>query len=514
MGEPVGPQSDLYSLGIVLYEMLTGELPYDAETPIGIAMKHVNGPVLPPRDINPDVPRGMNAVTCRLLAKNPAERYADADELISDLEKILQGSAPSQGTTRILDRVAPHGDTKRGSTTPMETLPPPPLDYGGRRSRRKRRGAWIPILFLILLLGLIGGLAYAVVFSNGAAQAEPVPDLEDASSIDEAQGIASRSPGNFTVVEGERVDSEEPVGQVVSQDPAPDEEADESSEITLDISGRQIADLPDVRDETEEDARRLLEDAGFEVETRTEESGEQDEGRVVGQDPSGGEGETAEVGSSVTIEVGSGPATVPVPGLAGQTPEQAQAILEETGLRLGDQTEAANNDVPEGQIIEQQPAAGTDLRRDSEVSVTISTGPEPSTVPDVVGQTAAEAEATLWNALFASTVVTVQSNLPEGTVVSTDPPAGTEADWTAITVTVNISDGPPPAPAPEPAPPPPPEDDSNDNNADSNEPSSNNSANDNADNSGPSNNSGNNNNGDNNGDNNGNGGNGGNRRDN
>src|ERR671926_594588 len=85
MGEPVGPQSDLYSLGVVLYQMLTGRVPFDAETSIGIAMKHVNGPLVPPRELNPEIPKGINAITTQLLAKNPEDRYANADELIEDL---------------------------------------------------------------------------------------------------------------------------------------------------------------------------------------------------------------------------------------------------------------------------------------------------------------------------------------------------------------------------------------------------------------------------------------------
>ncbi len=443
MGEPVGPQSDLYSLGIVLYEMLTGELPFDAETPIGIAMKHVNGPLRPPRTLNPDVPEGINAITCRLLAKNPAERYADADELIEDLERVMGGLAPSQGTTKILNRAAPpHGAARRGSTAQMDTLPPPlPDTESGRRRRRHRR--WIPVLFLFLLLALIGGLASAVV-GRGPAQAE-VPNLEDARSIDAAREIVARAPGEFTVVEGARVDSEEPVGEVVSQSPGPGGKADARSEITLEISGRQLADLPDVRGKPEEEATRILDEAGFEVEARPQESGPQDEGRVIDQDPAGGVDETAEEGSRVKIAVGSGPATVEVPELAGNTPEQAMTILEEADLRLGGQTEMPSNDVAEGQIIEQQPAAGTDLRPGTPVNVTVSSGPNLVSVPNVVGQTVEQAQTTLYNALFLSTAVTVQSNQPAGTVVSTNPPAGTPADPYAITVTLNVSEGPPPA---------------------------------------------------------------------
>src|ERR687895_90912 len=131
MGEPVGPASDLYSLGIVLYEMLTGELPYDADTPLGIAMKHVNGRLSSPKEIDPSIPAGINAITCRLLAKSPDERYASEAELIEALERVAAGLAPAIATTEMMTRRMP-------TTSPTRVGPPPPL-YGGRRNGKRRR---------------------------------------------------------------------------------------------------------------------------------------------------------------------------------------------------------------------------------------------------------------------------------------------------------------------------------------------------------------------------------------
>src|SRR5215210_5716264 len=152
MGEPVGQESDLYSLGVVLYEMLTGTLPYDAETSIGIAMKHVNGHLVPPKELNPEVPRGMNAVVMRLLEKNPGDRYADAEELMEDLEKVLQGLEPAAvSKTREINRVTPAG------MAPTNVMSASPV-----RDKRRRRRSPLPILLVLLLLALVGGMAYVV----------------------------------------------------------------------------------------------------------------------------------------------------------------------------------------------------------------------------------------------------------------------------------------------------------------------------------------------------------------
>ena len=450
MGEPVGPQSDLYSLGVVLYEMLTGELPYDAETPIGIAMKHVNGHLVPPRQLNPDVPEGINAITIRLLAKNTDERYADAAELIEDLERVINGLEPAKATTRVMNRLIPAGGTATRThhgTAPMPSAPPETSDNGERGSRRRR--PWVPVLLLVLLLALLSGISYA--FAQGLLSPTPeaeVPNLVGASSIEEAQKLAGE---DFKVTEGARKESKEAVGTVIGQDPNVGTEKPKGSTISVDVSGTQIADLPDVKGQTREEAERILKLAGFEVEVKARESSAQEKNLVTGQDPRGGEGETAKVGSTVTITVGNGPMTVKVPSLYNLTPAAAKQTLEGAGLSLGNQTEVPSDQVGKGQIVGQQPSAGADASPGSSVDVTVSSGPRQLPVPDVVGSNAEEAKQTIWDAGFGYVVETAQSSQPAGTVVSTDPSAGTLLDPYSRNVTIRQSSGPPPPPPPQPA---------------------------------------------------------------
>jgi PASTA domain/Short C-terminal domain len=179
---------------------------------------------------------------------------------------------------------------------------------------RRRRRPWVPILLLLLLiLLLLGGAAYTLTRETNENVA--VPDLVGASSVEEAQRMTG---GDFEVVEGESVESRERIGTVVEQDPAAGETAGEGSTISVNVSNG--VDLPDVKGETREEAVRILEGAGLEVEEEVEESSAGNKGYVTEQDPQGGKGERAEAGSTVTITVGAGPATTPASPAPKQTP--------------------------------------------------------------------------------------------------------------------------------------------------------------------------------------------------
>jgi hypothetical protein len=207
MGEPVGPRSDLYSLGVVLYEMLTGTLPYDAETPIGIAMKHVNGHLTPPRDLNPEVPAWLNALTVKLLAKDPEDRSPDAETLVEAL-KARGGeryTAPAADTRILLERTAPRDRSDStdltGQTKRYRPPPTPPVRHGndGVGENRRRNGAprgarkvlaWAAAL--VLLVGVGSLVALSLDGRAGLLGGSPRP-TDGGSNVPQREGPTGES---------------------------------------------------------------------------------------------------------------------------------------------------------------------------------------------------------------------------------------------------------------------------------------------------------------------------------
>lgn len=452
MGEPVGPESDQYSLGIVLYEMLTGRVPYEAETSIGVAMKHVNSRPVPPGERDPSIPEGMDAVVLRLLAKDPEERYTDDTELIEDLERLSEGLDPSNQTTQALTRVIPPQTavtrayaapaTERGGGT--RTLPA----SGGKE--RPRRGVLLPILIALAVIALLAALGWAgysaLQSAGGPAEQVQVPDLSGLT-LDEAR---DRYGEDFRFTEGERQSSAEPVDTILSQDPQPGGTVEENSRISVTVSGGQP--VPNVVGQSRAVAESTLAEAGFSPQVDTRESAAGQEGRVVDQSPASGR--QLGSGSEVGITVGSGPSAVDVPDLTGLDAGRAGSVLNEVSLSLGPVEREPSDEVSEGQIFSQNPSADTSVTPGTSVRVTVSSGPQRIQIPSVVGTNVEAAKRIMLDAGLGYTIVERESGRPAGTVVSTEPGAGTPvAPLTRVTLIESTgppSSGQPSRPNPQP----------------------------------------------------------------
>jgi eukaryotic-like serine/threonine-protein kinase len=245
LGLPVGPRSDLYSLGAVLYEMLTGEPPYDAENPISIAMKHVDGYLRPPQEVDPSISEGMNAITVRLLAKDPEERYPDAVSLVNDLDRVRQGLRPAVPTLRHMAETVTQTAGKRRPTAFQKT-PTGPLSLSAPHRQKK----WQRRMFtLIVAAVLVAALALLDTMGSGLWQDllgwsdEPVVEasslvtVPDVTGQDvEAASQALREVGLAVNPEHDTVKSDEPEGTVVSTDPPAGSEADAGTSVTISVS--------------------------------------------------------------------------------------------------------------------------------------------------------------------------------------------------------------------------------------------------------------------------------------
>jgi len=211
--------------------------------------------------------------------------------------------------------------------------------------------------------------------------------------------------------------------------------------ISVNVVGTRVSGVPNVVGSERAEAERKLRDAGFEVEVDEQESSFDDQGLVMSQDPSGGT--RVEVGSGITIAVGAGPSSVNVPRLYGNTPAQAESVLQGAGLRLGTQSRDYNSDVAEGSIFFQDPSGGEDVEPGSAVNVTVSLGPEQVKVPEVYGLSVSAAQTALSNVGLNSTPIEVEGDEAAGTAISTDPGVGAMVD-PGSTVSLFYSAGPPP----------------------------------------------------------------------
>jgi len=317
-GEPVGPASDLYSVGVVLYEMLTGNLPFEAESPFALAMQHVNQPPPSPRAANPEVPEALDAITMKLLAKDPKDRYQSANALAGDLERVRGGLAPravDAETTQLLTAPLPPLPKNQDRTAATAVRPPAAHTRYPMGPQTTRRSGLLPaLLIMLILVGLIGGVAYALTSDLFRGNNDP--------------------------------------GQ---QQPA----------------AAQVQ-VPNLSGLGEAEAVEALQNAGLEADVEREESSWDELDLVVDQSP--GAGESVDEGETVDVTIGDGPSVVTVPDLVWES--DAAATLEYEGLALGATTYQPSDTVPAGQVIETNPAEGADVDRDTAVDIVVSRGPE------------------------------------------------------------------------------------------------------------------------------------------
>jgi beta-lactam-binding protein with PASTA domain/predicted Ser/Thr protein kinase len=468
-GTQVDQTSDLYSLGIVLYELLTGSVPYNGDTPVEIAMKHLSATPEPPSAKRPDVPHALDSVVLRALAKDPADRYQSADEMDSDLERVARGLSVSQETEDAATTVLRGVDLGAAAPTMIQKAPtavtqirpplPPPRGYYDYDEPRRRGGMiwpWLLAVLLVVAAAIAGFFVYRQI-QHELDQTKPigVPYVVGIREINAVETIKNHGLSIDPAHIHRIPDDKALKGYVFKQEPTQDQRVDKGSFITIWVSsGKAQAIVPDVRNETSDQAIADLTKLGLVADPHQVPSAK-DAGLVLAQDPK--PGEHVDKGTKVRINISIGPTPVTVPDVRNLQYDSAASILQGKGFAVA--RKDVDSQQPAGVVLDQSPAAQSSVKPKSTVTLTVSKGPATTAVPNVVGQQVDSARAQLTAAGFKTRVVMQDVTDPaqDGIVQSQDPAATTQAKpGTTVTLIVGHFTGTTTTPPPTTAPPPPP----------------------------------------------------------
>ncbi|MFL5911888.1 MAG: PASTA domain-containing protein [Gaiellaceae bacterium] len=412
-GHHVEAASDLYSIGIVLYEMLTGRVPFEGESAVAIALKHVSEQPAPIRSVRLDVHPVLEAAVMRALAKDPSQRYRNADEFIAALQ-AARAAVEAGGNGQDTAGFAP--------VAPLPPGPPAPPAEGERRNR----WPWILAALLLVAAGL--GIGYAVTRPEQVI----VPGVV---GLQQQPATAKLDAAGFDVKVQEVRNNAKP-GTVVGEDPAAGKKVDKGSAVNLQVSnGPGSAPIPTVAGQPEKVAVHRINAAGFKADTFTEPSGTVPKGDVSRTDPP--ENTAVPLGSRVQVYVSTGPEQATVPPVVGKDKDAARGALEDAGFKVT--VVKQESDQPKNQVISQDPAPNSTVDKGSRVTITISKGQPKVSVPDVRGLSKNDAKRQLEQAGFKVSVTerAVTDPTQEGNVVDQSPaPGSDEAKGSSVTITV------------------------------------------------------------------------------
>jgi serine/threonine-protein kinase len=432
-GEEVTPVSDLYSIGVILYEALAGRVPFEGESAVAVAMKQVSQAPQRPSSINPEVSPALDSVVMRALEKSPGDRFQSADAFIAALDNALKA-----------------GDELSGGTAAFAPLPPAvavvsdaeaeEMDAIEAEERRRRR-IFMILAALAILLGVLIALALT---RDTTAQ---VPDVTG-RSLERAEERLERE--GFKIGAVREVQSANRPETVTEQDPIPGRVDEECSllnvfcskpEVMLTVSkGPGAAKVPSTAGDPQAKATAALEEAGFEVQVDRVNSAKVAEGLVVHSNPSGGTSATR--GSTVLLTVSAGPKLAKVPVLVGFQAAMAEQQIRAAGLQPS--VSEVSDKAPEGQVIRQTPTAGSKIEPGSTVSIVVSEGEEKAKVPNVIGKLRPDAVTALREAGLDPTVSEQETEVPSkvGKVTDQFPPPASEVEPGA-SVTIVVGKAPP-----------------------------------------------------------------------
>ena len=419
-GHAVTAASDLYSIGVMFYEMLAGCLPFEGDSAVAVALKHLSEPPTPISQLRLDVHPALESVVMAALAKDPAQRWQSAEDFAAGLaaagEQLAAGPVVGQDTaafTPIPMPVPLDGDVAAAAPIAAVAEPAAP-------EKKKRRWPWFTIGLLTLALAAF--LIFLAVSGLTAKEMREVPRVTGTQLI-EARQILERA--GFEVDET-RVQSEAALDRVLEQDPNAGEEAEKGSTILLEVSGGPgTVRVPSLAGLRPKQVVTRLEKRDLTAELEKRSSDTVQSGLAIRSVP--GAGEVVERGEQIKVFISSGPELVAVPNVVGLSRESAEVRLGDAGLTPGQITEQ-QSEQPEGEVLAQDPGAGSEVERDTTVNLTVSTGVQTVDVPNVIGLGAGDAGAQLRadGLVPVERKTEVSDQADDGKVIDQRPAAGTE----------------------------------------------------------------------------------------
>jgi len=421
-GLAVNEPSDLYSAGVMLYELLTGRVPFDGESAVTIALKHVNERPVPPSMINPAVTPELEGVVMRALEKDPRLRFPDADAFIAALEHArttLRGPSPVVEEAVVYD----------------EGYAAPPYEELYEEEARGNRW-WLWLLALGIVAALVAGAFLLLDRNSGPAQVA-VPDVV---GTDRAAAVTALHNAGFSVDTVRRTSDERPEDTVISTDPTGGTKADKGSTVRVVVSsGPATAKVPSVDGLTRSRARSRLRRLGFTIEERRESSDTVASGEAIRTSPPNGT--TLRKGSQVILLISSGKEQVDVPGVTGQPFDQASTTLVNRGFKVSRRDQVSASENP-GTVLKQSPAANQKIDKGSTITLAVAKQPQDVDVTDVTGETQNDAVQRLSKDGFEIKIVEqqVDSQEGDGIVIQQDPAGGKAKRGSTVTLTVGKFD--------------------------------------------------------------------------
>ena len=480
-------KSDIYSVGITMYEMITGRVPFDGDSTVSVAMKHLQENITPPSQYAPDMSKALEKIILKCTQKSPERRYESTTLLIQDLKRALVDPSgafveierPKNLGETVMFTEEDMGSLKRGHSSYDDDDDYEDDDYDeddyeddgyeddeedGNVRSGKRKGksdevnphmnkmmkilTIVAAAVVILIIALVAGKAAGIFRFGGSSGIESSSDsanIEVPQLVGETQAVANEmcEKRNLVMKVVSQKQSDKPVGTVLEQSIKAGEKVKKQTVIEVVIcSGAEEVEVPAVSGNTQDEAWKILKDKGFtDYEVQMEYSDEYDNGEVIKTTPAAGE--TTTVDTKIVLVVSKGAEKAEVPNLVGRTVSEAQKALSNKGLTDGGSTEEYSNTVAEGKIISQNVKAGKKVDGGTSVSYVVSKGKKPAetvAVPDLRGYSLADAISALSNRGLSYKEIAADSPSPSGTVVDMSPDIGSQVE-VGSTITLYVSNG-------------------------------------------------------------------------